>query len=642
MKKTVLFGTTTLAVALTATFTVTQAQAQSLLPETVVTATRIPVPAEQFGGAVSVIDEATINRKQRRTLSDALLDVPGARVVQLGGPGHQSSLFVRGANSNHVLVLLDGIELGDPSAPAGAYDFGNFFLGDLGRIEVLRGAPASTYGSEAIGGVVNMVSAPVLDDTAELRIDGGSFGTFNQSARVTRLGDTWELAGSLSHAKSGGESLTAQRFRPANGDDEEDGHENFSGSLRLGWQASDVLEVQFVGHAFQTEAELDPTAEDPDSNSDNQQYYARLQSKTLHYDGRLEQTTGLNVTHVKRDFYNAPDSLANTFQINQSTGRRIKADWRNDLFFLQDHQVSIGLEYEHEKYENTQFSNFSGFVISGSSSETAATRTVYIQDTVQFGQQAFVTADVRYDDTVRFKGKATYRLSPVVNLQAHGLRLRGAYGTGFRVPALFELFGSTSTSSGSSFQGNRNLKPEESTNWEVGFDKSLLGGRAELGLTYFENRIENLIVSSGTPTIPNNVREADINGVEAVLSLSFSPSIDFAAAYTFTSSENAATGQVLQRRPKHKIDLDLQWQATSEISVTALLGYIGETRDAGFNGGTVYRGGYTVTDLRGDWRLREDVTAFARVDNVFDTDFEVADGFRGRSRGIFVGASVRF
>ncbi|MDA0367062.1 MAG: TonB-dependent receptor [Proteobacteria bacterium] len=619
-----------------------QAHAQTLLPDTVVTATRIPVPADQVGGAVTVIDAKELARKQRRSLSDALLDVPGTRVVQLGGPGHQSSLFVRGANSNHVLVLLDGIEISDPSQPAGAYNFGNFFLGDVGRIEVLRGAQASTYGSEAIAGVVNIVSAPAVENGRALQAEGGSFGTFNQAGRVTRVGEKWAVAASLAHAKDGGESLTARRFVPANGNEEEDSYENVTGSLRVDLAAADNLDLRFVAHAFQTRVELDPTAEDPNASSETRQYYARLQGTSSFYQGQWLPTVGLNVTHVKRGFFNYPDSLANTVQATQDTGKRLKADWRNDLLFFQDHQIGVGIEYEHEKLDDTQFANFSGFVISGASKETAATRTAYVQDTFNWSDKAFVIADIRHDDNTRFAGKTTYRISPVFLLPSFGTRLRGAYGTGFRAPALFELFGSTSTSTSASFRGNRNLRPEESTTWEVGVDQTFLADRAVVGVTYFDSRIKNLIVAAGTPTTPNNVQEADINGVEATLKVAATPTVDVTAAYTFTASEIAATGQSLLRRPKHKVDIDVRWQPSPAMNLSALFGYIGTTRDAGFNGGTVYRGGYAVTGLRGDWQLRDDVTAFARIDNLFDNYYEVADGFRGQGRSALVGARLAF
>ncbi len=610
---------------------------QALLPETVVSATRIPVPAERVGGSVTVIDEEDLSRKQRRTLSDALLDVPGTRAVQLGGPGRQSSFFIRGANSNHVLVLLDGIEIGDPSAPAGAYDFGNLFLGGAGRIEVLRGAPASTYGSDAIGGAVNIVTAPAIADSTSVQLEGGSFGTLSQAARASRVTGEWSIATSFAHAKSGGEPVTGQRFTPANGTNEEDGYENFSGSFVLDGTVASNVDFRLIAHAFQTDVELDPTAQDPDSNSETKQYFLRVQGARPFYQEQWVPTFGLNVTHVRREFFNDPDSLANTFQRNQNTGRRVKVDWRNDVFVFPDHQIMVGFEYEHEKFENTQFANFSGFVVSGNSGETSSSRTIYVQDTYAWSDRAFVTADVRYDDNTRFSGKTTYRISPVLLLPDRGMRLRGALGTGFRTPALFELFGSTN-----SFNGNRNLVPEESTNWEFGVDKSFLSGRLDTGLTYFSNRIENIIVSSGNPSTPSNVREADINGVEATLSFAASSSVRVEGGYTFTAAENADTGQVFQRRPKHQADIDLRWQARRDASLSALIGYVGETRDAGFNGGTVYRGGYAVFDLRGDWQVREDILAFARIDNLFDNDYEVADGFRGPSRGIFVGLSARF
>ena len=244
---------------------------------------------------------------------------------------------------------------------------------------------------------------------------------------------------------------------------------------------------------------------------------------------------------------------------------------------------------------------------------------------------------MRYDDNTRAAGLVTHRISPVLLLSKSGTRLRGSIGTGHRAPALFELFGNTTTAIGRSFQGNRDLRPEKSTSWEVGFDQPLGHPNIVSGVTYFQSNIRELIVASGFPTIPNNVRDAQIKGMELLLSIRDILAFDFTSAYTFTSAENKETGGSLSRRPKHKLDLDLAWEVIPDCHISSLFQYIGEITDPGFNGTAVHRGGYSLIHLRAEKLFSKvNLRLFARVDNLFNNEHEVADGFRGQSRGLFI------
>lgn len=152
----------------------------------VVSPTTVPTPSDQSGSSVSVITANDIERQQLRTVRDVLATVPGLNVVQNGGPGGQTSVFIRGTNSNHVKVLIDGIDLSDPSNPNEAFDFGQLLTGDIERIEVLRGPQSGLYGSDAIGGVISITTkAGNGPPKVTLSTEGGSFGTTNERASLS-------------------------------------------------------------------------------------------------------------------------------------------------------------------------------------------------------------------------------------------------------------------------------------------------------------------------------------------------------------------------------------------------------------------------------------------------------------------------
>tara|TARA_Y100000996_G_scaffold407031_1_gene384152 strand:- start:11 stop:1054 length:1044 start_codon:yes stop_codon:yes gene_type:complete len=345
---------------------------------------------------------------------------------------------------------------------------------------------------------------------------------------------------------------------------------------------------------------------------------------------------------IQREFFNYPDTLANTFQATQDTGERFKFETRSDINFNDQHNLSIGLEYEHESQDNTQFANFSGFIIQGTSKETSVTKTIFLQDIFSYQDFFTLISDIRYDKNMRFDGETTYRVSPVVYLNKFKIRLRGAYGTGHRSPALFELFGSSTSAFGDSFVGNRNLKPESSKSWELGFDKSFYKDLFIYGFTYFSSEISDLIVASGFPTVPIIALDAKINGVESQLTFIPSENLKINSTHTFLSSENSENGTSLLRRPKHKYNLNINYNFNKKTNFITSFNYIGKTSDVGFNGGTVYRGGYSLTDIKLNIKMKNNINFFARSNNIFDNEYEVADGFKGTGRQLFLGIEKKW
>jgi vitamin B12 transporter len=615
--------------------------AQTTVPETVVTATRTTTPIEQVGSSVTVITAADMERRQQRTVLDALRAVPGLQVVQLGGAGQQTSVFARGTNSNHALVLIDGLEANDPSSPNGAFDFAHLFSENIEKIEVVRGPQSTLYGSDAIGTVVNIITkkgsgAP----RATARLEAGTRATVEPAAGVTGSAGPVNYSASASYFATGGQSVSPERLRPPGAINENDAYDNLSASARLGVDLGKASEVAFIGRYVRADTDIDPTPEDPNATNANESFYGRLQGKTRLFDGLWEPTLALNFTRYDRDSENDPDTLSATFQRTNDVGRKYKAELQNDFNIDQHHLVTFGLEAERDKLEETTFTDFGGFIVNGTTDASVDNKALYLQDKITYGPVSG-TIGVRRDHHQTFGNETTYRVAPAWRVGETGTRLKGAYGTGFRAPSLFELFGFTANNFGGIFRGNPNLSPEESRGWEAGFDQALLDSRLRFGSVYFNNDIKNLIICNLNTC--NNVSKADTWGAETFIAFDVIQQVTLRLDYTYTRAEDAAVGSDLVRRPKHKFDAEIQYRPTDRSQVTLAAAAIGPQKDVDSQtGGTVYKGGYTLFNIAGSYRLTDSLELFSRVVNMFDREYEPADGFRGPGLEAFFGARKTF
>ena len=644
-------ATTTLILALgTLSLSIKAESTQILEPVTVsdvvVTATRLPTALENVGSSISIINEEQIKHSGYRYVAQALRKVPGLSVTQLGGSGQVTSVFMRGTNSNHTLLMVDGMELSDPSSVNGAFNYAHLTTVGVEKIEILRGPQSTLFGSEAIGGVINMTTkpgrgVPRLDSWLEI----GSHQSMDVGARLSGEVGKFAFAAMAAGYSTDGESVTAERLR-AGAASEPDAYENLTGILRLDYHPTPYGQITASARYIETDTDLDPIAEDPNAFEVTQQYFGRVAFRTLLFDGRHETTVALAHSHHDRDNIDRPDERSVTNSNIFDSGDRNKVEWVNDLYLHTDHIFKLGLELESERYTDLQHANFgSGFIISGASKADAVTRALYLQDQFSMFDDLFGTVGIRIDDHDQFKPELTFRFAPVYHFRVSSTRLKGSIGTGFRAPSLFELFGSSFNSFGGIGAGNPNLNPEKSQSWEFGIEQGFNDGQMSLGATYFESEIEDLVVVvfSGLDSNTANLNEAKLRGVEATMTFVPRPAWVLEAAYSYTRAEDKENGLDLLRRPKHKINLQFQAKPSSQATVDVRMVYIGKSTDVTFSTGqTVKRGGYTVVDVSGQHELSSQVRLTLHLENIFDRRYEVADGFRGPGRRGRLGLQTSF
>ncbi|MBM3486953.1 MAG: TonB-dependent receptor [Alphaproteobacteria bacterium] len=622
------------------------AGAQTALPDTVVTATRIATPPNRIASTIAVITADDIARKQYRTIDEALRSEPSLAVARSGGPGKLTSIFSRGANSNHTLVLLDGIELNDPSTANGAADLGGIALDDVERIEVLYGSQGTLYGSDAIGAVINIITKEGKGKpVAALTLEGGSFGTFNQAASVRGSAERLSYAFNVQHLRTTGLSATTPEFAPPGRSNDDDAFDNITLGTKLGYRASDDLSFNLVARHSRTRNDLDlnvfPVQSDDDSRSRSDQTAVRAEARLAAFDKRTEHRLGVSYTRTDRRDRDDRDPVnAFDFLRDRNLGTRTKIDLQNDLRVVPGHVFTLGLETESETIDSNLVSDSLFGPFSSSADASNRTNAIFLQDQFTIGGGLFGTVGVRVDDHERFGTEPTWRVAVGYRVDDWGTTLRGSYSTGFKAPSLFQLFGASISGFGT-FLGNPNLEPERSAGYEIGVTQRLLDGRLRFGLTWFDQEVENLIVAEATTN--RNVGRADLDGIEASVAASLTDRIDARLGYSFVRARDRDSGNDLLRRPRHRGSADLAWRASDTLTISSELIYVGNRRDidaATF--ATIRLPSYALLGVTGAWRVHEQVTLFGRVANLLDVQYEDPDGFAQPGIGAFVGVRATY
>jgi vitamin B12 transporter len=599
----------------------------------VITATRIPTPVLQVASSITVVTAADIEARQERTFADVLKDIPGLNVVQTGGPGGETSVFMRGTNSNHTKVFIDGIDVSDPSNATGAFDFGQLLTQDIERVEVLRGPQSGLYGSDAIGGVINIITrsgnGPVqFTGLAE----GGTFETFNQGGTLSGSQDDFHYSASVAHFHAGSVPVTPLDLLLPGEARNDDYDDNLTLTTKLGYDVTPDFDLGLA--ARYTDIHLRDTGEDylevfpysgypapEQTTADTVEYATRLTAHLKSFDGVLEQTLGLAYTHDRTDTVEpqTPPAL--------NTGERRKADWQGDVKLAPTETLVLGAEYERDEIDQP----ITADVHIGSA---------YGELQSQIGDHWFSALNVRNDDNSRFGDKTTWRFAPEWVVTQTDTRLHASVGTGFKAPTLSELYQSFPAFF---FFANPNLKPESSTGWDAGIEQALVHDVLRVGVTYYDNRIRDLITTDVTGTTWANVGRATTDGIESFIAYQPLKELTLRVDYTYTQAEDDVLEQPLLRRPKHRGSFVATWKATRawqwNLDVLAVGNWVDVSRDGLTSG--LNAPGYTTVNLATSYDLTPRVALFARVDNLLDRHYENPIGFLQPSIGVYAGLKVR-
>jgi vitamin B12 transporter len=638
--KSILFSSAAIVALATPAF----AQSQLTFPQAddesvVVSATRLPTPVADVASSVTVITAAQIETRQDRSLPDVLREVPGLFITQTGGAGGQASIFMRGTNSNHTKVLLDGIDIADPSTPGGAADISKLLAGDLARVEVLRGPQGALYGSDAIGGVINIITKSgngPMKITADM--EGGSFDTFNQRGSVSGSEGAFHYAATVQHFHSGDTPVTPLNLLPPGQRRNDDFYDNVTTTTKFGYDVTGNFDLGLVGHYTNSLGKITGDAfnfvtfasfpSPIQTRISSVQYESRATAHLVLWDGRFDQTLGVSYGSTIAATQD-PDNGD-----SRAIGDRVKLDWQGNIGVMDGQTVVLGAETARDALHPGLSFGFPSTLSRG-----ITTNAGYAELQSDFGWGLYDSASIRYDDNSRFGNKTTYRIAPAWVIADTGTKLKGSVGTGFKAPALQQLYGT--------FGGNANLKPETSFGYDVGVEQSLplfgKDGALTGGVTWFQNNIKNLIVSGPAPAFQlGNIGRARTDGVESFIAWKAMDTLTLRADYTYTDALDAGTKLELLRRPRHKASLNADWQAMDNLTLDATLLYVGQQIDGNrdFSIPRLKMPDYVTLDLAASYRLTEKWSLFGRIENATDTNYQSPDGFLRPGIGAYGGIKV--
>jgi len=615
------------------------------LQEVVVTATRLEEPLREVASSVTVISQEEVERRQQRSVAEIIRAVPGLDVVQGGGPGRLASVSIRGAGDGHTLVMMDGIELNDPMSPTRSYDFAYLSADNIERIEVVRGPQSTLYGSDAAGGVINIITKKGEGSLkASLSTEAGTYQTYLTKAAVSGSSQDFHYSLGASHLSSEGISAAKAKGFTLDGESyrnrEKDGYRNSSASGRLGWTPISNLDLDLFLRYLDAQADLDnfggKGGDDPNANQDSKQLFSRGQARLTLFDGLWEQKLGVSLSNQERDYRNDPDADHPTEKETASyDGRILKLDWQHNLYLHKTNTATFGLEYEVEKGRSDYRSEAFGFVFeSALEQRKARTRSAYLQDEVRLEGWFFATAGLRLDEHSRFGTQTTWRLAPAFLIKPSGTKIKGSYGTGFKAPTLYQLY---------SEYGDRDLHPEKSKGWDVGVEQDLFGERLGLGATFFHNSFEDLIDFDPGSNRYINVAEVETKGVELFATLRPLKDLLIRATYTRTDAEDQKTHLTLARRPRNKWSAEVNYRFLGQGNVNLTYLYIGGRFDddySTFPPTRVKLSKYTLVNLAASYDLTPHLQAFGRLDNLLNQDYEEIRGYGTPGRSVFAGLKL--
>ncbi len=600
-----------------------------ILDTVVVTAARVETPLRQVSSSISVITAADMERSGQRTVAGVLRDVGGLSVTQNGGAGRNASVFLRGAESSYTLFLIDGVEVNDPMSPGRSYSPAHLTVDQVERVEVLYGSQSTLYGSDAIAGVVNIITKRGEGRTKiGASIEGGALGTFQSRAGLNGGTKDYSYAIDGSFLNSRGISSNAL------GSMEADGYRNTTLAGRFGARPSAGASVDFTFRYTDGRADIDngtgPDGDDPNRLNTSRQLFVRPSATVELWSQRWKQTFGYSLVDHSREDDNPVDENQEIASNSTFDARLHKVDWQNTLVLAEGNTFVFGAETESEQGESESKGQFS----SKFDRQTARMTGVYLQELLQYGDALYATMGVRADHHSRFGAKVTYSIAPNMYFDGSGTRVKGAYGTGYKAPSLFQLY--------SSF-GDSTLHAGTSKSWEAGIEQYLADQQLAAGVTWFDNTFDNMVGWDSETSSYKNVFKATSRGIELTGRYTGIEGTSLRAYYTLTDSKDHEKDEQLLRRPRHSGGIVLDQRVRPGIDLNLSFRYSGERRDNDFStwpATPVTLDGYGIVNVAANWKITPNIQVFGRIDNLLDADYEEILGYGTVGTTGYVGVRV--
>ena len=625
--------------------------ADSSLDEVVVVANKAPEPLSKVGNSVTVIDADAIKASQLPVLSDLLATTPGLNLARAGGVGQPTSVFIRGAESDQTVVVIDGVQINDPSEPAGQFDFENLLTGDVSRIEILRGAQSTLYGSQAMGGVINITTAePDSPLGGGVTAEGGSHDTGYFNGNVGGKNDTlmWHLAANWYGTSGipdfderyGGTRLSASQIGGGNG--------------QLRYDITPDLQFDLRGYYVDSRTDFDGYDTPPNFTFGNDNEYGKIQQYfgyagfTLRSPDRT-LTNRIAYQYTSTDTRNYdPDAPVNEGSPSTETfygiGRNQREEYQGTWQIEPGYQLVAGAQHERSTIDtDSPAYDYSG-PDPTRNFDTIDSGYAQLQGEVLSGLT--LTAGDRYDRHNVYGGHSTGALAAAWSLNDGETLLRSSFSQGFKAPSLYQLYGN---------YGNLQLRPEAGESWDAGVEQHGWNQRLVTSATYFQRYSRDLIEFFDCVSLDNcpnpsggyyaNIARAAAHGVELQSSLSVTDNLTLTGNYTLTDTEDkspgsATSGNELPRRPKDMANVSAAYRWIAPLTTSVAVRYAGPSYDDAAN--QIKLGGYVLVDLRAAYKVLDRLEVYARVENLTGKHYETEYQYGTLGRVAYAGVRASF
>lgn len=576
----------------------------------VVTATGNAQAIGQTGQSVSVIGADEIASIQGADITRVLERLPSVAFTRNGPLGSSTSMFVRGANSEQLLVLVDGVRMADVAAPSGGFDFGTLLPGGIGRIELLRGSNSVVWGSDAIGGVLALTTR--REEGLRAAVEYGANESIDASADAGLKGDRYFLGIDGGYSRSDGISA----YAPGS---EADGFRQWRIGGRGQFNLTDGLALVASARHADSRIEYDGFPPPTYSFADTPEYQTTRQSSGragIEYDaGSLSLRSGVALSSTKRAYFDPTFGSAPSFETD---GRSVRADLAGKAELGAGFTLNFGGDSEWTRFSTTfdprqKARLTSGHALLGWANEVLS-----------------LAAGARIDDHSRFGSHWTFGANGAVQL-GDDWRIKASYGEGFKAPTLYQLYG---------FGGNLNLQPEESRSYEAGVELGNRNAALHFAATVFQRDATNQI-DYVWPAGYFNTRRTRATGIELEGGARVDENLVLRAAYAHIKSTNRITGKDLARRPRDLLTLSADWTTPLErLTLGADLRLAGDSFDDA--GNFTALDGYGLVTLRAALPIGEKFELFGRIENLTDESYQTAAGYGTYGRSAYAGVRVKW
>ncbi len=608
--------------------------------ELVVTATRTPVRLDKVGSSITILTLSDIRRSQVSGTTELLATTPGLTFSRNGAQGKTTSIYIRGAESDQTVVLIDGVKLNDPSSTGGGFNAANLLLGDIARIEVLRGAQSTLWGSQAIGGVINTITrTPTEAFEGSISGEGGSYKTAYLRAGVGGVTEKLLWRAAANYFTTDGVSAYALGK-------EDDGYRNVAASGRLRYNFTPDVSVDLRSVWSKGHTDIDNINSDSPQFGETKELVAYAGLNVALFEGRF--TNRLAFAYTDTDRVNFNPLQANTRLTFDAAGRNDRVEYQGNLTLAEGYTVTFGAENERSRFRTASPSAAVPAPVARTGK--ADINGVYAQISLAPVKGLTLTGGVRRDDHSTFGAHAVGQVSAAWSLNDGATILRTSYGEGFKSPSLYQLY---------SEYGNTALNPEVAKSWDAGVEQGFFGGRLVGQATYFHRETNDLIIFvscfgiTGDPACAsrpsggyyNNVSKARAKGWELTLTAKPIDSLTIEANYTALAAQDLSPGSAtfdryLARRPKQAANVAVTYEWPFGLTTTVAARRAGSSFNNASN--TQRLKPHTLVDLKLSYPISDSIEIYARMENVFEQTYQTILNYGTLGQASYAGIRYRF